>query len=87
MDEEPYLVDYSTPVLDILNDGPLQDIDTFTTATIEANWSVIDDHSDITGYAFAIGTLPSLDDIEPWTSNGLNGSISNLLSSPIYNQV
>lgn len=84
---EFYLLDFTAPTIDYLNDGPSTDIDTFFTTTIESNWNAIDPHSDISQYEFAIGVLPLLDNIIPWTDNGLNTSISEVLSSPVYGEV
>ncbi|MDX2359208.1 MAG: N-acetylmuramoyl-L-alanine amidase [Crocinitomicaceae bacterium] len=84
---ENYLLDFTPPSIDFLHDGNLTDIDTFMVSTIEANWLATDIHSDIAEYEVAIGTLPNLDDVYPWTSNGLSEAFSTVLSSPIYNQV
>lgn len=85
--EEAYLLDFTEPTLDFLHDGNAQDIDTFTTTTLEANWNMTDIHSSIGEYEMAIGTLPNLDDILPWTSNGTNAVLSHLLTSPVNNEV
>lgn len=87
VDTEQYLLDFSNPQIVFLNDGNASDIDTFTTPTIEANWDAIDIHSDIQEYEIAVGTLPMLDDVVAWNSNGLSETFSHVLSSPIYNQV
>lgn len=84
---EDYLIDYTTPTIDYLFDGLAQDIDTFYTAQIEANWSAIDIHSDIVEYIYAVGTLPNLDDVVQWTSGGVNNSMLELIANPIYDQV
>jgi N-acetyl-anhydromuramyl-L-alanine amidase AmpD len=85
--QEQYLVDYSVPTVDYLNDGSGNDIDTFYTSTIEANWLTEDIHSGIANYEYAVGTLPNLDDVISWTSNGTNELMAEVLASPIYNQV
>ncbi|MCR9170903.1 MAG: N-acetylmuramoyl-L-alanine amidase [bacterium] len=87
IDEETYLLDFSLPELLSLNDGVGNDIDTVTTATLEANWSAQDIHSDIANYEVAIGTLPNLDDVVGWTANGLTETFSQLIGSPVYNEV
>lgn len=84
---EYFLLDFTVPEIDFVHDGSTADIDTFTTATIEANWSAFDIHSDIMEYEYAIGTLPSLDNVVSWTSNGLSTACSEILASPIYDQV
>ncbi|MFZ9028762.1 MAG: T9SS type A sorting domain-containing protein, partial [Crocinitomicaceae bacterium] len=63
------------------------DIDTFTTNTVNANWDAFDIHSDILEYEYAIGTLPTVDDVVGWTNNGLSSACSEVLASPIYGQV
>lgn len=85
--EELYLLDFTTPELLSLNDGPASDIDTVTTATLEANWSTQDIHSDIADYEVAIGTLPNLDDVVAWSSNGLTATYSQVIGSPVYDEV
>ena len=87
VDEETYLLDFTPPTINFLNDGLAADIDTFTTTTIEANWETEDIHSGIGNYEFAIGTLPNVDDVVSWTANGLSESFGTVISSPIYNQV
>lgn len=87
IDEEMFLLDFSAPTITFLNDGISSDIDTFTTANIQANWQIADIHSDIYDYEYAIGTLPNVDDVIGWTSNGLISSFGEVLASPIYNEV
>jgi len=87
VDSELYLLDFSAPELNFISDGAGNDIDTFTTATIDANWLIEDIHSDISNVDFAIGTTPNLDDIVAWNSNGLAASISETLDSPVNNQL
>lgn len=84
---EDYLLDFSSPELDHLNDGSGNDIDTVLTALLEGNWLGIDVHSDIQKYTYAIGTLPNLDDVVTWTDNGATASLSELIPSPIYGQM
>lgn len=84
---ETYLLDFTAPEVNYLNDGAGTDIDTFYTSTIEANWDIFDIHSDIADFTVAIGTLPNLDDVYPWTTNGLSNAFSYVLGNPVYNQV
>ena len=85
--QETYLLDFTAPTFDYLNDGTGSDIDTFYNGTVDANWNMIDIHSSIADYEVAIGTLPLLDDVYPWSSNGVSGAISHVLSNPIYGEV
>jgi hypothetical protein len=84
---EEYLLDFTAPSLNGLADGPAADIDTFWTSTLEANWNIVDVHSGIDEYEVAIGTLPNLDDVAPWSTNGLTASLSYVLASPIIDEV
>ncbi len=83
---ETFLLDFTPPTIDYLYDGPSNDIDTFTTSTLEANWNAVDIHSDIASYDVAIGSLPNLDDVYPWT-NQASAVLSTVLSNPVYDQV
>lgn len=85
--DESYLLDFTIPEILHLHDGPGTDIDTVLTPTLEANWSGQDIHSAIGAYEVAIGTLPNLDDVVGWTANGVAETFSQVLSSPIYNEV
>lgn len=84
---EEFLLDFTPPLADYVHDGATLDIDTFVTATLEANWNVLDPHSDMAYYQVAIGTLPNLDDVYPWSNQGSSAIFSTILSSPVYNQV
>ena len=85
---ESYLLDFTAPEVTYVYDGSgAMDVDTFLTATFEANWSTYDPHSDIAYYEVAIGSLPNLDDVYPWTAQGASNVISTVLSNPIYNQM
>lgn len=84
---EYYLLDFSNPTIDFMNDGTGADIDTFYSAVFDGNWNCLDIHSGIVSYSFAVGTLPNLDDVVAWTANGTNTTLSEFISSPIYNQV
>ncbi|HEU4716246.1 MAG TPA: T9SS type A sorting domain-containing protein, partial [Bacteroidia bacterium] len=61
-----------------VNDGTASDIDTtFNGTQLEANWSACaDPNSHIRAYYFAIGTTPGASDVIPWTSNGINTSVT-----------
>ncbi|MFK7785817.1 MAG: N-acetylmuramoyl-L-alanine amidase, partial [Crocinitomicaceae bacterium] len=87
IESELYLLDFTAPELDFINDGTGNDIDTFYTATFDANWLIEDIHSDIANVDFAIGTAPNLDDVVGWNSNGVASSISEVLTSPINGQL
>lgn len=85
--EESYLIDYSKPSLSALNDGVANDIDTFYTSTLDANWSAYDPHSNIQSFEYAIGTLPQLNNVIDWTTVSLATSLSEVLNSPVYGQI
>ncbi len=85
--EASYLLDFTLPEILHLHDGSGSDIDTTLTATLHANWMGEDIHSAVSNYEIAIGTLPALDDVVGWTSNGLAATFSHVLSNPTYNQV
>lgn len=85
--EETYLLDFTKPEIVHLHDGSAADIDTVFSSTLEANWIADDIHSDIGNYEVAIGTLPMLNDVVDWTSNGLQETFSYILSNPVYNEV
>ncbi len=85
--DEYFLLDFTVPEINLLNDGLAIDIDTFTTNTVNANWDAFDIHSDILEYEYAIGTLPTVDDVVGWTNNGLSTACSEVLANPIYGQV
>jgi hypothetical protein len=81
------LLDFSVPEIMYLNDGSGSDLDTVYTNTISANWQAIDIHSDIANYEVAIGTLPMLNNILDWNSNGIQEALSYVVSNPVNNQV
>ncbi len=87
VDTSGFLLDFTPPTVNYLHDGIGADIDTFFTSTIESNWDIVDLHSSIDYFEYAIGTLPNLDDVVGWTGNGLNYSLSEVLSAPIIDQV
>jgi N-acetyl-anhydromuramyl-L-alanine amidase AmpD len=84
---QDYLLDFTEPEIDWLNDGAANDIDSFYTSTLEANWQGFDVHSGIGSYSYAIGTPPNLDNVIPWTNVSFNESISEILLNPIYDEV
>lgn len=84
---ETYLLDFSAPVLDFVNDGTTSDIDTFMTATFAANWSIADIHSSIAIYSYAVGTTPNSANVIGWNSNALLTNMSTILAAPILNQL
>lgn len=86
-DTEMYLVDYTAPVFDFINDGNSNDIDTFYTTTFEGNWGTTDIHSGINYFEYAIGTSPGATDVVGWTNNGTTTVMSEVLSSPVSGQV
>lgn len=79
--EEDIFLDFSEPELVYLNDGTSTDIDTFSVNILDGNWKMKDIHSDIQSYQIAIGTLPVMDDVYPWT----NVSLDTIFSSGIIN--
>jgi hypothetical protein len=85
-DEEFYLLDFTPPEISYLNDGTAADIDTFYTNLLEGNWLATDIHSDVVDYEYALGTLPNLDNIIPWTPAGISTSLSEIISNPIYGE-
>ncbi|XOV65925.1 MAG: N-acetylmuramoyl-L-alanine amidase [Fluviicola sp.] len=87
IDTETYLLDFTAPELLSLNDGITSDIDTVTTSTLEANWSIQDIHSDIVSYEVAIGTLPNLDDVVSWTPNGVSATFSQIMGNLVHDEV
>lgn len=84
---EIFLIDWTAPEIDFLNDGMTSDIDTTFSTTLQANWAGNDQHSAIDHYEVAIGTLPSLNNVLNWTNTSLDQAFSHVLSSPVYNQV
>lgn len=85
--EQDYLLDFTPPDFNAIADGSAADIDTFYSSLLEANWDVFDIHSDIESYMVAIGTLPNIADVMPWTSNGGSNIFSTILVNPLYNTV
>lgn len=84
---ELYLLDFSAPEMNFLRDGLASDVDTFVNDTLNANWDIVDIHSDIASFSYAIGTAPGMDDVVSWTNNSLFTAISEILAAPIQNQL
>jgi spore germination protein YaaH len=78
IDESPLDVDWTPPVLSVINDGNTSDIDTtFNLALIEGNWmNAADTNSAVASYWYAIGTTPGDSDFVAWTNNGTSTSFS-----------
>lgn len=72
-------VDWTPAMIDYLNDGSGNDLDTIYAAVsgqVDANWSADDVNSGLTEYEFAIGTTPFTDNIHEWTTNGLSETVN-----------
>ena len=72
-------IDWTSPTLSpIVRDGTGNDIDTTNNGTqLQANWdAATDSNSGINNYSFAIGTTPGGTDIQGWTNNLNNLSIT-----------
>lgn len=82
-----YLIDRSAPSLVSIADGASSDIDTTIGNILEGNWSFTDIHSDIANYEYCIGTTVGASDIVNWTDNSLATSMTEILASPMYNQL
>lgn len=82
-----YLIDRSTPVANVMNDGSTLDIDTTTTTNLFSNWDVIDIHSDVVMNEVALGTTVGGNDVLDWTNVGGASGFSHTLLAPINNQV
>ena len=82
-----YLIDRSAPSLISIADGTGSDIDTTIGNILEGNWDFTDIHSDIANYEYSIGTTVGASDVVSWTNNSLATSITEILVSPIYNQL
>ena len=87
IDSSYFLVDLTPPTANFLNDGVGNDIDTFFTSTILANWDIEDIHSGILDFEYAVGTLPNLNNVIDWTLSGTNSALSELISNPTFDQV
>lgn len=71
-------IDFSPPIMSLVNDGIATDIDTvYDNHTILANWNhAIDSNSGIAEYQYALGTAPGSSDVVSWSSNGLNTNVT-----------
>jgi hypothetical protein len=56
-------VDWTTPVISDVNDGPVSDIDTIFQPILEGNWAVSDPHSGVNTTFFDIGSVPFGNDL------------------------
>jgi hypothetical protein len=73
VDVEDYLLDFSSPDVSYIADGPIGtfEVDSLWFGElVQGNWSIFDVHSGMNEYEVAIGTLPQLDDIVPWSNVG-----------------
>lgn len=86
-DYKLYKVDWTVPIIDVIYDGILNDIDTTFNSTLEGNWLASDTHSGIVEYDVALGTTPMGTDIQDWTSYGMATVLSHVLANPIFDQV
>lgn len=84
---EEYLLDFTAPAINFMNDGFSSDIDTFYTSAVEGTWDTEDVHSSVVSYEYAIGTLPNTADVISWTNNGLSEIMSELVALPTYGQI
>jgi len=73
-------IDWSAPYCPALvSDGAAADMDTVSSTTqLTANWSnALDTNSAIAYYEYAIGTAPGLQDVAPFTNNGMLTSVTH----------
>lgn len=72
-------IDWTRPDMVSVNDGTGADIDiTYSTTQLEANWTnSADQHSDVARYWYSIGYTPGGIEVQNWTDNGLNTSVTN----------
>jgi len=87
VNSEEYLVDWTVPVIDEINDGSGLDLDTIYNPIIEGNWAASDPNSGLLEFEYAIGTTSGGTDVSNWTNNGLSQTFSHVLASPIYDQI
>ncbi len=82
-------IDFSKPILSIVNDGTTNDIDTiYDTHAVSANWSfATDNNSGIAEYLYALGTSPGSQNIVSWTSAGLNTNVTLTNLNLNYGQI
>ncbi|HWY39089.1 MAG TPA: T9SS type A sorting domain-containing protein, partial [Bacteroidia bacterium] len=72
-------VDWTAPLCSsLINDGTGADVDTvYSTTQLSGNWGAAKDtNSSVAYYQYAIGTSPGLQDIVPFTNNGLATSVT-----------
>jgi hypothetical protein len=80
-----YKLDWTPPVILDIADGLIQDIDTFHTDLLSANWQSMDPESGIANYEVALGNTSGSTNILTWTSVSLDTVFEYLLSSPAIN--
>ena len=80
-----YKLDWTPPVILDIADGLIQDIDTFHTDLLSANWQSMDPESGIAHYEVALGNTSGSTSILTWTSVSLDTVFEYLLSSPAIN--
>ncbi|XP_069132408.1 uncharacterized protein [Argopecten irradians] len=65
---DPILVDLTAPVVLRINDGSGEDLSMQSSNIITVNWKIEDPESSIQSCAWSIGTSPTEQDIQPFTS-------------------
>jgi hypothetical protein len=80
-----YKIDWTPPVILIVADGLMQDIDTFYTDLLSANWQSVDPESGIANYEVALGSTSGNTNILSWTSVGIDTVFEYLLNNPVVN--
>ncbi|HHG83498.1 MAG TPA: hypothetical protein ENJ82_02015 [Bacteroidetes bacterium] len=78
IDFKQFKIDWTPPSNPAVADGLAADIDTsFQNTTLSANWSnCVDGNSGIRRYEFAIGTTAGGTNVQGWTANALNTSVT-----------
>ena len=80
-----YKIDWTPPLIVELADGMLQDIDTFHTDILSANWQCMDPESGISYYEVALGSTSGNTDVLNWTLVGLDTVFEYLINNPVVN--
>lgn len=80
-----YKIDWTPPVILNVADGLMQDIDTFYSDLLSANWQSVDPESGIANYEVTLGSTSGNTDILTWTSVGLDTVFEYLLNNPAVN--
>lgn len=76
---EEFLVDWTPPTLDFVNDGTGTDISTFAANPIAANYSIEDVNSNIDYFEYAVGIQPLDNSVVDWTNNSQNTAVSEMI--------